>query len=357
MYIFCQEDTGDIALVTIDKAGEVAKRVILKNSADTVQNIIIHPIIQEDGITIIYNQPSEERGSCLYKRRLTDEGWEAPERIDYNRGGVFEVQRLGRDHILLFYQTRGTEWNLCCREITPNKTGALKSIFSTNYHIADTSFLTTQDAIHALFVVKNMFGSQLIYRRNATGEFSAPLVLNEAQRLENCLLYIVRGKLYVSFMQAGSLFFCVSCDMGATFDRPRRYLSKFCHHPAKARYVSEEPMSGQTLYCQQIYVDKRCPWDAQIIPDMYENFYISAPQNDVPDEKSEDLRRELTRLREQVSAQNKQILSLANMLKQRGDASWFGYGDYNRSDYLPQRGDVPGYDEDYILPDSDTNGM
>ncbi|MDR0999331.1 MAG: hypothetical protein LBL96_00770 [Clostridiales bacterium] len=358
IYIFCQDDSGDITLVTISKDGEVSKRVMLKNSAGMLQDIIIYPIIQPDRITIIYNQPVEERGSRLLKRHLSSDGWSEPEQIDHNRGGLFDVQRLGREHLLLFYQTRVAEWNLCCREIMPDKIGALKTIFSSNYYISDTSFLTTQDAIHALFIVKSMFGSQLIYRRNATGEFSAPIALNDAQRLENCLLYIARGVLYAAFMQAGNLFFCLSRDMGATFDKPKRYESKFCRQPEKAQYVGEHQMSEQTMYCRQIYVDKNHPWDAQIIPDVYENFYVPAQQDDAWDDKMETLESEIAELREQVALRDKQIANFNKTLKQRGYTTasglQFGYvaggeyaSEYGEMNYPPRQEGGNDYDTDY----------
>jgi hypothetical protein len=87
-------------------------------------------------------------------------------------------------------------------------------------------------------------------------------------------------------------------------------------------------MNEQTMYCRQIYVDKNRPWDAQIIPDVYENFYSPVQQDDAQADrvdKMETLESEIASLREQMALRDKQIESFSKMLKRYGPDSAPGF--------------------------------
>jgi hypothetical protein len=120
-----------------------------------------------------------------------------------------------------------------------------------------------------------MFSSQLIYRKKAGKDFGRPIVIHEAQRIENCLVFIVQKTLRVSFQSSGILYMCVSEDNGETFGRPVRYKAKFCQSPEKAVYISQTSQSESQAFMREVYVDHACPWDVQMIPELYEDFYPS----------------------------------------------------------------------------------
>ncbi|MDR1913919.1 MAG: hypothetical protein LBQ68_05490 [Clostridiales bacterium] len=331
IYIFCQDGEGDIVLITYKESDAVlTARVVLKNQNNRVQNIILYPIILNNGLTIIYNQPSpEERCNYLTTQTMTENGeWSAPTRIDKNWSNSFEVQRVTDDHLLIFYQTRTTENNLGYRELTPDRQGHFNIFYTTNYFVSDTAYLTTDNGIHTLFAVKSMFSCQLIYRRNISGEFGNPFVIYEAQRIEKCLLFFVHNKLHITFLAGGQLYMCVSEDKGSTFSRPARYRNKFCQIPEKAYYIGQTPQSEESLFLRQIYVDRSCPWDTQIIPDIYEDFYGGVGEQAVEiieqhldnNESMEELRiqrNQVEILRKSIEEKDNQIVELTRLVKQR----------------------------------------
>ncbi|MDR1559206.1 MAG: hypothetical protein LBS84_05815 [Clostridiales bacterium] len=332
IYLFCQDTLGDIIAVTINVTDDsINRRVVLKNQSDHIQQVWLHPIIMDRGISIIYNAASaEDRSNYLMLQQLNDSGqWSPASRIDKYWANIFEVQRVARDHLLLFYQTRSPENKLGYREVTPEKQGHYITYYTTNYFVSDTSCLTTDNGIHTLFVVKSMFSSQLIYRRNVTGEFAPTIVLYEAQRIEKCLLFFVRDNLYITFMAAGYLFVCMSEDKGASFSRPVRYRNKFCQNPEKAYFISQPAQSENGMFLRQVYVDRGSPWDIQIIPDLAEDFFPAYSEKEEDEARTdrarspeyadeiERLRNQITLLRQHAAEKDAQIESLTRLISER----------------------------------------
>ena len=328
LYIFCQDSQGDIISVTInDSNSTVNSRVVLKNQSDHVLRIILHPIISENGLTLIYNSAgAEDRSNYLMTLQIDKNGqWSTAERIDKYWSDGFEVQRVADDHLLLFYQTRTPENNLGYREFTPEQRGNFNVYYTTNYYISDTAGLTTDNGVHTLFVVKSMFSNQLIYRRNINGSFSSQIILYEAQRIENCLLFFMKDNLYVTFLSAGSLFICMSDDKGASFSRPVRYRNKFCQNPEKAYFISQSAQSENSMFLRQVYVDRSCPWDIQIIPEMSEDFFPAySEKNEDKQGFESDYAIEVERLKNQIELlqrnayeKDTQIASLSRMVSER----------------------------------------
>ncbi|MDR2649418.1 MAG: hypothetical protein LBB94_06840 [Clostridiales bacterium] len=332
IYLFCQDTSGDIIAVTINVTDDsVNRRVALKSQSDHIQQVLLYPIILKKGLSIIYNAASaEDRSNYLMFQQLNENGqWSPASRIDKYWADNFEVQRVTRDHLLLFYQTRSPENRLGYREFTPEQQGHYITYYTTNYFVSDTSYLTTDNGVHTLFVIKSMFSSQLIYRRNVTGEFSGPIVLYEAQRIEKCLLFFIRDNLYITFMSAGYLFICTSDDKGASFSRPVRYRNKFCQNPEKAYFISQSEQVENGVFLRQVYVDRASPWDIQIIPDLAEDFfpvYSEKEGNDarLSQDGSPEYADEIERLRNQIALlrrysdeKDTQIEGLTKLLSER----------------------------------------
>jgi hypothetical protein len=171
-----------------------------------------------------------------------------------------------------------------------------------------------------------MFSSQLIYRKKDVSEFSNPIVLYEAQRIEKCLLCYVKNCLHVFFHAAGQLFVCVSENQGASFSRPARYKKKFCQNPEKAYYLSVVPQSEAEFFVRQVFVDHQSPWDVQILPDLYDEFYpdpiVPSPKTNAPVdsetlEELERLRNQISILQRHNSEKDKQIVQLTQMMSHK----------------------------------------
>ncbi len=348
IYILCQDMVGDVVLLTTDE-GEWTSKVILKNQSPKVHSILLKPIITDNGLCLIYNVPvAEEKANYIVYQIFDGNGkWSPAQRIDRFNSmaqGLFQVQHVSREHILLFYQTRTSENCLGYREITPTELGNYNTIFSTMHQIQDSSFLTTDSSIHAVCIIKSMFSHQLLYRKKEGEEFSNPIVISESQKLENCMLFYVKNVLYIMFISNGQLFETKSNDNGKTFYRPIRYKNKFCLNPMKSFYVTSIGQSEDTFYCRELYVDRIHPWDIQVLPDKYDDFYpelipIIRPdveainkqsksakhaeaQQAVPDDVSEkifSLTNQVTHLQRQINEKNEQLLDMSSLLKERNE--------------------------------------
>jgi hypothetical protein len=360
IYLFCQDAQGNMVLITINTSdNSFNAHVALENKADHVQAITLYPIIMEQGLVIIYNTAAEDHGNYLMIQKTDGDGqWSPATRIDKYWSSSYDVQRISNDHLVVFYQTRGRENSLGYRELTAEEQGRFNIFYSTGYFVSDTAYLTTEHGIHTLFVVKSMFSSQLIYRSKISGEFNDPVVIYEAQRIERCLLFFIRGKLYVTFLAAGQLFMCESTDMGGTFTRPARYRNKFCQNPEKAYFICDGEQTESECYIRQVYVDHSTPWDVQIVPELYEDFYMFQSEGEDSESASMEpeyadelgrLKNQLEQAQRQLAEKDSQLAQLAQLLSQRNqelgavmyqrqgqEASNYSYEDnYRLNEYTP----------------------
>jgi len=332
LYLFCQDSDGDIISVTINASNDsIVHKVMLKNQSGQVSDVFLHPIVSEEGLSIIYNAADpEDNSNCIMMRNNHNNGeWSHASQIDKCQPGDFEVQRISGKHMLLFYQKRTPDNVLGYKEVTPNKQGKFNAYYTTNHVLSDNSCLTTDNNIHVIFVVKGMFSSQLIYRRNVTGEFSAPLLICEAKNIDRCLLFFVENTLYITFLTSGNLFMCKSNDKGETFSRPERYLNKFCQNPEKACYISQLEQSESSMYLRQIYVDPSAAWDVQLIPELFEDFFPvfsettetneSYDVEPVQADELERLKNQIAQLQNHTFEKDMQIMELMQQISKQNE--------------------------------------
>jgi len=332
LYLFCQDSDGDIISVTINASNDsIVHKVMLKNQSGQVSDVFLHPIVSEEGLSIIYSAiDPDDKSNCIMMRNNHNNGeWSHASQIDKCKPGDFEVQRISGKHMLLFYQKRTPDNVLGYKEVTPDKQGNFNAYYTTNHVVSDNSCLTTDNTIHVIFVVKGMFSSQLIYRRNVTGEFSAPLLICEAKNIDRCLLFFVENTLYITFLTSGNLFICKSKDKGETFSKPARYLNKYCQNPEKAYYISQLEQSESSMYLRQIYVDPSSAWDVQLIPELFEDFFplfTEVTDNNEPNDLNPGQADDLERLKNQIAQLQKhtfekdmQIMELTQKLNERND--------------------------------------
>lgn len=202
----------------------------------------------------------------------------------------FQVQNITNDHIIVFYQSKNDELvkmrksnifskedidesfrNIGYMEVGKTNFSNFKPIHTTNYQIYDVSFITTYDSIHALYIVKSLFSYQLVYKCKSKEEFDQPIVIWEGQRMVNCLLQIIKNELYAFFKHKNQIF--VSKKNGNAFSRPEIYKNKICKEQKRAIFISNENMNEKDFFIRNIYVDAYNPWDIQILPELYEDFY------------------------------------------------------------------------------------
>lgn len=278
------------------------------------------------GLCLVYNTLSADGAShYLVTQQMSGNGWSPASRIDKFiplNHALYETQATSREHMLLFYQTRTTENQLGYREVTPTRFGSYQQFHNAAGTVADTAFLTTNDTVHLLYIIKTLFSCQLFYRRRDEDHFTTPILLCEAPRIEQCLLSIVYDNLYATCLIGSQPHMAVSENKGSSFTRMTLYKSKFCYDPVKAVYLSSLPMSENECYVRQVYVDRNAPWDTQMLPDLYADFYAlpeaeQAPAEAPPAPKDvvRDMQDRLAAAESQIRERDRQIFDL--MLKMK----------------------------------------
>ena len=335
MYVLCQNNYGDV-LLYLNQDGMYTnwtEKTILKNKGQRVHPITLYPIISERGMGLIYNVPIiDEKSSHLIRQTFNARGqWSPAGKVDKLislPGSTFQVQAVASKHVIVFYQTKGYEYNLGYREMTLDSQSRFNVFHSTSNTIADVSFLTTDDSIHVLYVVRSMYSSQLIYRKKEEGEFSNPVVLCESESLENCLLFFADESLHATYISDGQLYHCLSENSGDSFSRSVRYYSKVCENPVKAAYIGK---CHEDYFIRELYVDSSEPWNVQVIPDICKNFYPPMPIKDEPvPEKSaevalacpietEELKKVVYRLRKELEEKERAIISLNSLVAMKNE--------------------------------------
>jgi len=278
LYLFAQDAEGDVHLHRLHN-GEWKSRLMLKNPGDRQAKLHIYPMVSDGKLSILYNSTGGADSGSLIMRGMDEFGkWQPPHTVDTYAPGLlpFSVQMLTPEHALVLYAKSGSESCVGYVEAGPNRTTDFNEVYSTAGRIADTSFLATDNSLHALMVVKNQFMNQIVYRRKDDAGFAEAVVLAEGQQLGNCMLMYITNVLTAFFMSGGSLVFSSSDDHGRTFSAPVRYTNKLCAAPVKAAYISQIPMDTRAYYLRQLYVDRNNAADIQLLPDMYEDFFPAA---------------------------------------------------------------------------------
>ena len=296
LYVFAQDERGNMHLCTssAEASDEWNDQTILRSQMSTAQGTCFHALISDVGLHLVYNMPTGEgRGQQMVSQRLgVNGGWEAANRL----GGVmpvggqlFQTQMAGSRHMLLFYQSCNPDCALGYREIAPDRIGEMHILHTTGYQITDASFVTLPDALHALYIVKSSFSSQLIYRRRDGAGLSDPVVIWEAQRAESCLLFFSEGRLTACCLSNGQVFSCMAKENG-TFSWPTRVRMSFATEPMKAVYLSalaESAASTGSFFCREVYVDKARPWEMQLPGVPRGDFFPLDIQLDLPSAHAE----------------------------------------------------------------------
>jgi len=338
MYVLCQNNYGDVLLYSNqdDEYAKWTEKTVLKNKGQRVHPITLYPIISGHGMGLIYNVPiADDKSSHLIRQSYNARGQILPaskvDKIIPMPKFMFQVQAVTPRHVLVFYQTKGYDYNLGYREMTPDSQSRFNIFHSTSNKITDVSFLTTNDSIHVLYIVRSLHSEHLIYRKKEEAEFSAPVVLCEGEALENCLLFFADGNLHATYISGDQLYHSISENNGDSFSRPVGYYSKVCESPVKAAYIDgTNDLNGFDCknFIREVYVDSNMPWKIQVVPDICKDFYPPILVKEASYEEkavepcaieSDELKKIIYALRNELEEKEKAIMSLSNQLTMKNE--------------------------------------
>lgn len=285
IYVICQNTNGDVILCT-NESGKFQYKVVLENKNKDLYNILMTPIIYEKQLFLIYNadnnlvfQNADENGNWLPSKKIDE--------FTSICNSIYNIQRISSDHLIIFYGINSNDSSLGYRELTPYKKGVLNMICSSNFRIYDSAFLTTQNELHIVYIIRTLFSHKLFYRGNTNGKLSNPILLIEAPALDNCIIYFLDGKLYVNCTSNNNLLVCISNDNGRSFTKVKRDNNKV-ENCIKASYVCFQQQDEDELFTHQVYVDKHEPYEIKLFPSVYKNFYpVNEKRASAPFEEDE----------------------------------------------------------------------
>ena len=276
IYIFCQSENGDIVLCHYFN-NTFKSRVIFQNTYDKKSKLLFNSLINNDGLTLIYNIPTKNlQEHILAKKSLIEKTWLQSQNIDnlfINTDNLFQIKNISPDCFYVFYQKKEKELQLGYREINKNNIGDFNIFCKTNYNILEQSFLVLSDTIHIIYVVKTMFLNQLIYIKKDARGFSKPIIIYEGYKIKNCSLCIINKKLYINWSINNSLYYCVSENNGESFLNLLKYKNITCYELDKAHFLSFDKLNENYFICDEIYVDFNNPSNIQFIDKMFPTFY------------------------------------------------------------------------------------
>ena len=281
------------------------------------QNTACFMIPQKDALHLIYAHKEIENPYAILEYSMFQKGrWQSHYQISSFLpmiGSPFLGRRLGENHIILYYRIQRN--TICAREIllSPFTLGSPVPLLQMNGQCIDISILEDAQTIHMLYIVRNLFRTQVVYRYKRSTNVSRPYVVWEGGNCENCLLYQEENHL-VLFWTVGMQPMRCTCDieqngMQSSFFGP----IENCMFPFPMQCVKGELISSQACFATEQLGDRQngyypVLWGKPNQPTM-EQVEIQAASAEMCFTKSdteevEELRSLLAQRSEEISAVN-----------------------------------------------------
>lgn len=185
-----------------------------------------HPVTyfmvpQPDALHLIYHQPMGNNGIHALMYTVYRQGQcQKPYCIDHflpSPPAGFQAKRLSENHLILYYRSAKT--TLSARELllSPFTVGSLSPLAQTSSPWLDLSIHDHGEKIHLLYLVRNLFRTQVLYRYRQTSAMSRPRLIWEGVGCNSCLLTQQKESLSLLWTAGGETFRCISADNGHTF--------------------------------------------------------------------------------------------------------------------------------------------
>ncbi|MCL2376682.1 MAG: hypothetical protein FWC76_04715 [Defluviitaleaceae bacterium] len=230
-----------------------------------------YAVPSKDGMNLVYNLPVlGDGGYALVSQFLgLNRSWGALRRVDTIHPMAeepFKLVPVADKHFLVFYQSGGLESKLGYREIYDGEVGRYNLLHSGSSSFGDSSFLATRHELHALYMVRGMFGSRLMYRKKGADGFSPGIVVAEGQNIHNVLLYIAKDAPHLSFMRGNDLFRMGLGEKGGSQNLLPLGKEENIHEGpiAKASFLSDN-VDPAYLLANELLVNREKPWDIKFL--------------------------------------------------------------------------------------------
>lgn len=317
--VLYQQQDGSICFAC--ERNEWQPTIILERHGSGNPDIMMHMIVKNKIMLLLYNIPHGNRQTITAQYRYTDGSWSSPLKIDDALpldGRTFRIINDGDKNIML-YMRRDPELRLGCRIIDNEKIGEFKKIYATGYLISDYSLLKIKDTIHIAVIVSTGFSRQLVYI--CTADRPQPVTITEGRGIKNCMVSYIDDRLYIWWFYGSRLYYCVSYDNGASFGRQTKYSITVTDSVIRAQYIDEG--IGNYSFCD-LFVRESMPWDIKLLEDICPDFFCFNDKN--VSEENEALKSNVTSLQKkldifaaELNEKDEKIYQLNRLLKMKND--------------------------------------
>ena len=199
---------------------------------------------QQDALHLIYHQPMGNTGLHSLMYTVFQQGQcQKPYCIDHflpSPPEIFRAKRLGENHLILYYRSAKT--TLSARELllSPFTVGSLSPLIQTSSPWLDVSVHDHGEKIHVLYLARNLFRTQVLYRYRQTASISRPRLIWEGVGCSSCLLTQEQERVCLLWTAGGETFRCLSADNGHTFGPVESMTEEFPYPLEKGQLVTED---------------------------------------------------------------------------------------------------------------------
>ncbi|WP_317856231.1 hypothetical protein [Chakrabartyella piscis] len=284
----------------------------------------------EDAFHIVYHMPTESTGvhSLVYTVFRGGE-WEKPYQIDrflYGEQVPFFARRLGREHIVLYYRTARTTWSAREMLLSPYTIGSLTPLIQTPTPCTDISVVNDEERIHVLYIVRNLFRTQVVYQYKQRLSISTPKVIWEDTNCDNCSVVIAGEKVILMWTVNQQPMRCISENNGTNFGLVERYTGDFPTRCFKGELITSLQTQIEETEIYGDYQRRTTPYlhfpEEQLYKkgDMRQNSTFTEKELDVtPKHQEETLHKEEQQMMQMKESHKKEMEALSTVLSQRND--------------------------------------
>lgn len=111
--------------------------------------------------------------------------------------------------------------------LSPYTMGSLTPLIQTPTPCMDISIVNDAERIHVLYIVRNLFRTQVVYQYKQRLSISTPKVIWEDANCDNCSVAIAGEQVTLMWTVNGFPMRCVSDNNGTTFGLVERYTGDF----------------------------------------------------------------------------------------------------------------------------------
>ncbi len=257
VFIFCKNIYGDIILCKSSNINNAFNNNISFSNIILFKDLsnLFYPIFLNNNLSLIYSNYSSNMLAIKSTKADSNNSfnWNAPENIDIissTPNQISNPNEYSNLNLLDLYKVHQTNFILSYIKFKSNKelqagfkvisNGALSDFIifhKTGHQLVDYSIICFDNKIHIIYIIKNLFSTQVIYRNYYNNILSNPILLFEGQKIKTCCACVINNKVYCQFIIGNTLYYLISDDYGSNFSSVMKYKRSVSQEIQKIKFL------------------------------------------------------------------------------------------------------------------------